>query len=118
MDSDLDIIRRPADNIVLEFIELNDLRRKCIVKSTADPNRFRVSRGLSALNHVVNTTFMTLEEVKGLYVDMIVNNFECVKNEIFMRGLLSCVPEKQLEPYCIDCAGNEVPLMISNDEII
>jgi hypothetical protein len=87
------MIRRPADNIVLDFMELNEMKRRIKVVSTEDEDRFKVIRGLSARNQIVDVSYMTGNELKQLWIDSVVNGFECVKNEIFMRGIKDCFPE-------------------------
>jgi hypothetical protein len=87
------MIRRPADNTVLDFIEQNEMKRRIKVISTEDEDRFKVIRGLSAKNQVVDTTYMSGTELKQLWIDSVVNGYECVKNEIFMRGIKDCFPE-------------------------
>lgn len=89
----MSIIRRPADNVVLDFIETNDMRRRIKVISTEDENRFKVIRGLNARNQVIDTTYMNTSELKQLWIDSVVNGYECMKNEIFMRGIKDCLPE-------------------------
>lgn len=85
-------IVRPADNIVLEFKENTDLRRKILVYSTEDPDRFKIVRGLNAENHLHHTSYGGVAEVKAVWIDSVVNGFRCVKNEIFQRGVKDCLP--------------------------
>ena len=85
-------IVRYADNIVLEFKENTDLRRKVLVYSTEDPDRFKIVRGINASNHLSNTTFGGVDDLKTLWVDCIVNDFRCVKNEVFPKGIKDCLP--------------------------
>lgn len=85
-------IVRPADNIVLEFKENTDLRRKILVYSTEDPDRFKIVRGLNAENHLHHTSYGGVADVKALWIDSVVNGFRCVKNEIFQRGVKDCLP--------------------------
>lgn len=85
-------IVRPADNLVLEFKENTDLRRKVLVYSTEDPDRFKIVRGLNAENHLHHTSYGGVADVKALWIDSVVNGFRCVKNEIFQRGVKDCLP--------------------------
>jgi hypothetical protein len=85
-------IVRPADNIVLEFKENTDLRRKILVYSTEDPDRFKIVRGLNAENHLHHTSYGGVAEVKAVWIDSVVNGFRCVKNEIFQKGVKDCLP--------------------------
>lgn len=81
-----------ADNIVLEFKENTDLRRKVLVYSTEDPNRFKIVKGLNASNHLHHTTYGGVEDLKTLWIDCVVNDFRCVKNMVFPRGVKDCLP--------------------------
>jgi hypothetical protein len=90
---DFEAIIRPADNIVLQFREMNDSRKTITVKSTDDPKRYKVYRGLISCNHVNHISYMDIEELKVLWIDSIVNGYECVKNEIFMRGMKDVLPK-------------------------
>jgi hypothetical protein len=90
-------IVRPADNIVLEFKENTDLRRKILVYSTEDPDRFKIVRGLNAENHLHHTSYGGVAEVKALWIDSVVNGFRCVKNEIFQKGVNDCLPPPKEE---------------------
>jgi hypothetical protein len=90
-------IVRPADNIVLEFKENTDLRRKILVYSTEDPDRFKIVRGLNAENHLHHTSYGGVAEVKALWIDSVVNGFRCVKNEIFQKGVKDCLPPPKEE---------------------
>jgi hypothetical protein len=85
-------IVRPADNLVLEFKENTDLRRKVLVYSTEDPDRFKIVRGLNAENHLHHTSYGGVADVKTLWIDSVVNGFRCVKNEIFPKGVKDCLP--------------------------
>jgi len=85
-------IVRPADNLVLEFKENTDLRRKILVYSTEDPDRFKIVRGLNAENHLHHTSYGGVAEVKAVWVDSVVNGFRCVKNELFWKGVKDCLP--------------------------
>lgn len=86
-------VLRPADNVVLQFQELTDSRRVITVKSTDDPQRYKVIQGVTACNHVIDISYMNVDELKYLWIDSIVNNFACVKNELFMRGIKDCLPK-------------------------
>jgi len=90
-------IVRPADNIVLEFKENTDLRRKILVYSTEDPDRFKIVRGLNAENHLHHTSYGGVAEVKAVWIDSVVNGFRCVKNEIFQKGVKDCLPPPKEE---------------------
>jgi len=90
-------IVRPADNIVLEFKENTDLRRKILVYSTEDPDRFKIVRGLNAENHLHHTSYGGVADVKAVWVDSVVNGFRCVKNEIFPKGVKDCLPPPKEE---------------------
>jgi hypothetical protein len=85
-------IVRFADNLVLEFKENTDIRRKVLVYSTEDPDRFKIVRGINASNHLSHTTFGGVDDLKILWIDCIVNDFRCVKNEIFPKGIKDCLP--------------------------
>lgn len=100
------MIRRPADNLVLEFLEQNEMRRRIKVISTDEEDKFKVIRGLSAKNQVFDVTYMTGTELKQLWIDSVVNGFECVKNEIFMRGIKDCLPETA--PLKIEPTAEEI----------
>jgi uncharacterized protein YlbG (UPF0298 family) len=81
------IIKRPSNNIVLEFKELSDLRRSVIVYSTEKDDVYKVVTGLNALNCIKDIRFVNSDYLKSMWVDLIIHNYECVKNEIFMRGI-------------------------------
>lgn len=90
-------IVRPADNLVLEFKENTDLRRKILVYSTEDPDRFKIVRGLNAENHLQHTVYGGVSDIKTLWIDSIVNGFRCIKNEVFPRGVKDCLPPPKEE---------------------
>jgi hypothetical protein len=91
------MIQRPANNCVLEFVENNDMKRKIKVFSTEVQGTFKVIKGLSAKNQVLDRQLMTEKGLKQLWIDSVVNGYECVKNEIFMRGIIDCLPEESLK---------------------
>ena len=100
---------RPANNKVLVFKELGDLRRSIEVFSTADPNKFKVIRGLNARNQCIDTTYQTVEDLKRLWIDCSVNGYTCVANEIFPRGIIDCMSIKKPDPLPVmDTRGNFV----------
>lgn len=107
------MIKRPANNVVLEFIENNEMKRKIKVFSTEKDDVYKVLRGLSAKNQVVDMKLMSGEELKQLWIDSVVNGFECVKNELFMRGILDCLPEESLK-----LLSQPVPKFIENCEAV
>ncbi len=95
------MIQRPAGNIVLEFKENNfflGLNRKITVWSTLTPDKFKVQRGISANNQLINTEIMDVAGIKQLWIDSVVNGFDCIRNEVFPRGILDCVPEELVKP--------------------
>lgn len=95
------MIQRPAGNIVLEFKENNfflGLNRKITVWSTIHPDKFKVQRGITANNQLINTEIYDVAGIKQLWIDSVVNGYDCVKNEIFPRGILDCVPEELVKP--------------------
>jgi hypothetical protein len=91
------MIKRPSNNCVLEFIETNEMRRSIKVFSTEKDDVFKVVRGMNAKNQVVDTKMMGVEEIKQLWIDSVVNGYECVRNEIFMRGILDCLPAESVK---------------------
>lgn len=91
------MIRRPSNNCVLEFIETSDLRRCIKVFSTELDDVFKVVRGMNAKNQIVDTKMMGITELKQLWIDSVVNGYECVRNEIFMRGILDCLPVESMQ---------------------
>lgn len=91
------MIRRPANNCVLDFIETSDLRRRIKVFSTELDDVFKVVRGMNAKNQIIDTEMMGLKDIKQLWIDSVVNGYECVKNEIFMRGILDCLPTESIK---------------------
>ena len=91
------MMKRPSDNIVLDFMELDEMKRRIKVLSTDEEDKFKVIRGLNAKNQIVDVTYMTTSELKQLWIDSVVNGYECVKNEIFMRGIKDCLPEPKME---------------------
>jgi hypothetical protein len=90
-------IIKPADNLVLEFKENSDLRRKVVVFSTEDPDKFKVIQGLNAQNQISDTTFKGVAEVKSLWIDLVVNGYTCIRNELFKRGIKDCLPPPKVE---------------------
>ena len=90
-------IIKPADNLVLEFKENSDLRRKVVVFSTEDPDKFKVIQGLNAQNQISDTTFKGVAEVKSLWIDLVVNGYTCIRNELFKRGIKDCLPPPKEE---------------------
>jgi len=89
---------RPPNNKVLVFKENTDLRRSIEVFSTEDPTLFKVVRGLNARNQCVETRHnVDIAELKRLWIDSIVNDYTCVVNELFPKGIKDCMPLKLLE---------------------
>lgn len=107
------MIKRPANNVVLEFVENNEMKRKIKVFSTELDDTYKVYRGLSAKNQVVDMKIMSGEDLKQLWIDSVCNGFECVKNELFMRGILDCLPEESLK-----LLSQPVPKFIENCEAV
>jgi len=95
------MIQRPAGNIVLEFKENNfflGLNRTITVWATIHTDKFKVQRGITANNQLINTEIYDVAGIKQLWIDSVVNGYNCVKNEIFPRGILDCVPEELVKP--------------------
>ena len=106
------MIRRPANNCVLEFVERGD-NKKIKVFSTEIENVFKVVRGIAAKNQMVSSSLAAEPELKQLWIDSVVNGYECVKNEIFMRGILDCLPEESLK-----LLSQPVPRFVENCEAV
>lgn len=92
-----------AETTVLEFKEtgmfLNGNKR-IIVKATSVPETFKVIKGITNNNQITSTSKVTLQDVKQLWIDSIVNGYECVTNLLFPRGILDCVPPELVKPIC------------------
>jgi hypothetical protein len=87
------VLQRPADNVVLEFKNPDGL--KILVISTGNFNNYKIVKGLILLNRVVNVSYLNLEQVKHLYIDSIVNGFQCYKNELLINGIKDCLSTSQ-----------------------
>lgn len=85
------MIQKPDGNVVLEFKEIDSFmggKRTITLTATEEPDVFVMERGLTALNQIVEKKVVRGEaEVKGIWVDAVVNGFKMVKNELFMRGV-------------------------------
>jgi len=80
-----------ADNIVLEFKDIEG-KKNVYVYSTGDRDNFRVVRGISAKNQQFITTHSNREELKGLWIDCVVNGYIVVSNKVFPKGVKDCLP--------------------------
>jgi hypothetical protein len=107
------MIKRPSNNCVLEFVENNEMKRKIRVFSTEVQGTFKVIKGITSKNQVVDLQLMSEKGLKQLWIDSVVNGYECVRNEIFIRGILDCFPEESLKML-----SSPVPRFIENCEAV
>ena len=101
-----------ADNLVLEFKD-NDVKRNIFVYSTGEKDNFRVVKGISAKNQQFITSYCNREDLKGIWIDSVVNGYIVVSNKVFPKGAKDCLPPKRLD---IVVNGN-IPVDYEGDKI-
>jgi len=85
-----------ADNLILEFKD-RDIKRDLFVYSTGEKDRFKVVKGISAKNQQFITSYCNREDLKGIWVDCVVNGYVVVSNKVFPRGIKDCLPPRPLD---------------------
>ena len=90
MESHLDY----PDNLVLH-LERDKHSYKCF--TTDDRNRFKVIKGLSIYDGVIDTKFITERELKQLFIDSCINGYELKTNLVFKKGMLGIAKELAAE---------------------
>lgn len=85
----MDIIEY-ADNLVLH-LQRNKRSYKCF--TTCDKDKFKVIYGLSDYDVINDTKYMNLNEIKQLFVDSCINDYNIVTNLIFKKGLYGVAKE-------------------------
>lgn len=85
----MDLLDFP-DNLVLHLMRDT---RSYKVFTTDEKDKFKVLYGLSDKDSIVDTKFYTLREVKQLFIDASVNEYNLMLNLLFKRGLLGVAKE-------------------------
>ena len=81
-----------SGRLVLEFKERLEMKRTIKVFTIdSDAEKFKVVKGLNTLNHIENVTFVTKEELKTLWVDAVVNQYDNTLNLVFRGGIKECI---------------------------
>lgn len=82
---------------VLEFRNKEN-KMSIVVYPVPRTELFRVVRGISIKDQSsITDKNKTLDDIKQLWVDSVVNEYECVYNELFENGILDCLPPQSLE---------------------
>lgn len=79
-----------ADNLVLH-LQRNKRSYKCY--TTGDKDKIKVVYGLSDYDVINDTKYMNLNEVKHLFVDSCINEYNIMTNLIFKKGLYGVAKE-------------------------
>ena len=82
------------DNLVLH-LERDKHSYKCY--TTDDRNKFKIIKGLSIYDGVINRMFITERELKQLFIDESVNGYELKTNLVFKKGLHGIAKELAAE---------------------
>ena len=90
MESHLDY----PDNLVLH-LERDKYSYKCF--TTEERNKFKVIKGLSIYDGVIDTKFITERELKQLFIDESINGYQLKTNLVFKKGLLGIAKELAAE---------------------
>lgn len=83
-----------ADNLVLH---LEREKRSLKIYTTEERGKFKIVNGLSVYDSVIDTKFINERELKQLFVDSCINQYELKQNMIFKKGLLGIAKELAIE---------------------
>lgn len=79
-----------ADNLILH-LERDKHSYKCY--TTDERNKFKIVKGLSIYDGVIDIKFINYNELKQLFVDSCINGYEIKINLAFKKGLFGTAKE-------------------------
>jgi hypothetical protein len=89
-----------ANNLVLQF-KCFSSNRSINVFSTDEEDRYKIVRGITPRNQITDTSYGNLENIKQLYIDSIVNEYELTHNLLFKRGIMDVFPQEVIDKFSI-----------------
>lgn len=69
-----------------------ELRKTISVYPDASGNTYKVLRGMNVKDQIVNTELKkTIDEIKQLWIDSVINGFVVEENTLFPNGIMDCL---------------------------
>lgn len=87
-----------ANNLVLQF-KCFSSNRSINVFSTEEEDRYKIVKGITPRNQVSHTEYGNLEDLKQLWIDSVVNEYELTHNLIFKKGVYDCFSQEVIDKF-------------------